>query len=105
MSTTVLSHLREFFLSEDYRNRRHGGTGIPEKAINQFLYRFENDRDLSKTDFGRAVEEFLRPYELTIPFKWAEHCKKLRESLLKSSRFIRLRQRRGLPFKSKRQPS
>lgn len=105
MSTTVLSQLREFLLSEDDRNRYHGGTGIPEKAINQFLSRFEDDRDLSKTDLGRAAEEFFRPYELTIPFKWAEHCKKLRDSLLKSSRFTRLRQRRGLPFKSKRQPA
>ena len=46
-------------------------------------------------------ERFVDTYEKAV---FDERAKKSRDSALKSSRFTRLRQRRGLPFQSRRQP-
>lgn len=93
----------EDFLKESRRIVDAGGQPIPNDVIEECLelwncWRFSP---------AKVVEETLKrihPYRLTIPKEWKKHCANLKAAALQSSRFTRLRQRRGLPFKSRRQP-
>lgn len=99
------STIRDFLFQERDRIHNLGGVKIPASGIEAFMSRCELVTAFKEPSLiEQELRTFLKPYELSIPAKWAEHCTKLKTAALKSSRLIRLRQRRGLPFKSRRQP-
>jgi hypothetical protein len=98
------STIRDFLFQERRRIKGLGGDDIPVGKIDDFMSRYDDCVTMRRENVEAVILDFLNPYELTIPAKWAEHCKTLKAALLKSSRFTRLRMSRGLPFKSHRQP-
>jgi len=99
------SQVQDWLLTESRRIVSEGGSLIPEKDIIEFLDVYRDSVPHYDADsFREKVQLFLNPYLRTIPRVLEADRAKLKTAALQSSRLTRLRQSRGLPFKSRRQP-
>jgi hypothetical protein len=88
---------------ESARIVNDGGDPIPDSVMNDCL---DVIREwMCYQDGGKSkIMELLKPYRLSTTSERKRRAQVLRVAAIQSSRFTRLRQRRGLPFKSRRQP-
>lgn len=82
-----------------------GGERVPDSVIQKCMdLRCDFAMNIDPSRLKQAILSRFEPYRQSIPAVLAERRAKLKAAAMKSSRFTVLRMKRGLPFKSRRQP-
>lgn len=91
--------LYDDLIAESERIVQQGGQRIPGTIIEQCM-EIMRCPVIDREEAKKLILDKVRPWRLTVPAMWKEHCEQLRQKLLKASRLNRIRAHRGLPFKS-----
>lgn len=82
-----------------------GGERVPDSVIQECMdLRGDFAMNIEPSRLKQAILSRFEPYRQSTTAAQAERRAELKTAALKSSRFTVLRMKRGLPFKSRRQP-